>query len=408
MESEPPDEPAPQLSRFQIWLGRLRLGAGVLLCVVGILPFVPSPGRLAWMLGIGVTEWGHWFALPALALLLPGWRRTAAAKLGALLGLIAAGLALSTIVRASFLSDDVARKVSESFPGIEPRAHENAPARSKPFHWIDAVLAIPTPFVEMKTVDYVTRGTQTLKMDVYSPPVTGAPAPGVLLIHGGAWRGGSRDELPALNRYLAARGYVVASIDYRLAPQSPFPAATDDIRAAIDYLKNHSLELGLDADRIALFGRSAGGHLALLSAYTIEENSIRGVVAVYPPTDLPYAHANPSNPRLLDSKQALEDFLGGSPASNPTAYQQASPVNFVKSQTVPTLLIHGAHDEFVYKIHSQKLCDKLSEHSVPHFLLEIPWGNHGCDANLSGPGGQLSLYATERFLASVLRVRRGE
>jgi acetyl esterase/lipase len=169
------------------------------------------------------------------------------------------------------------------------------------------------------------------------------------------------------------------------------------------YLKAHAQELHLDPQRIAIIGRSAGGHLALLTAYTSSDPAIRGVAAIYPPTDLVYAYAHPSNPRVLDSNQVLRDFLGGTPEEVPAVYHEASPVNWVSTATPPTLLIHGDRDDVVYAIHSVHLAERLRAAARPHYVLSLPWGNHGCDANVSGPGGQLSLYAIERFLTAVLR-----
>ena len=98
----------------------------------------------------------------------------------------------------------------------------------------------------------------------------------------------------ALNAYLAARDYVVVSINYRLAPKWKFPAGRDDVLAAIAYLKVYGREFGVDATRLALLGRSAGGQLALLAAYTAGEPAIRGVVSVYGPTDLKFGYDRPA------------------------------------------------------------------------------------------------------------------
>jgi acetyl esterase/lipase len=240
-------------------------------------------------------------------------------------------------------------------------------------------------------------------MDLYIPPAGSVPAPTVIMIHGGAWRAGDRSELPRINQYLASRGYLVAAIDYRLAPACRFPAALEDVRAAIAYLKENAAMLNLDSHQIVLMGRSAGGHLVLLEGYTANDPSIRGVVAIYPPADLVYAYEHPSNPNVLDSTAVLKDFLGGSPDLVSTAYHDCSPVNFITAASPPTLLIHGAHDDIVYVLHSERIDQRLCEVGVQHYFLRIPWGNHGCDANLNGPGGQLSVYAIERFLAAVFK-----
>ena len=110
----------------------------------------------------------------------------------------------------------------------------------------------------------------------------------------------------ALNAYLAARDYVVVSINYRLAPKWKFPAGRDDVLSAIAYLKVYGHEFGLDPTRLALLGRSAGGQLALLAAYTANEPAIRGVVSVYGPTDLKFGYERPAAKGLLDTRGVLE------------------------------------------------------------------------------------------------------
>ena len=125
------------------------------------------------------------------------------------------------------------------------------------------------------------------------PATPAAPAPCIVVIHGGSWANGDSTQLPGLNSYLAARGYVVAAINYRLAPDHRFPAARDDLLAAIEYLKGHAQELGIDPRRFVLLGRSAGAQLALLVAYTAGDAAIRGVVGFYGPADLVYGYRTP-------------------------------------------------------------------------------------------------------------------
>jgi acetyl esterase/lipase len=221
------------------------------------------------------------------------------------------------------------------------------------------------------------------------------------VVHGGSWQHGDSTQLAALNRYLAARGYMVAAINYRLLPDHPFPAGCDDLRAAIDYLRANAEAIGADPRRIVLLGRSAGGQLALLVAYTAGDPAIRGVIGIYPAIDLVYAYQHPSDPRLLDGPAVLRAYLGGSPEQARATYAAASPTSFVASNTPPTLLIHGESDELVSPAQSRRLAARLADAGRPHLLLQLPWATHGCDAHFSGPSGQLSTYAIERFLAAV-------
>jgi acetyl esterase/lipase len=251
-------------------------------------------------------------------------------------------------------------------------------------------------------VAYVARTGGSLELDLYQPNAPGAPAPCVVVIHGGSWAGGDSAQLPGLNSYLAARGYVVAAISYRLAPEHPFPAARDDVLAAIGYLQDRAPELGIDPRRFVLLGRSAGAQLALLVAYTANP-AICGAIGFYGPADLVYGHAHPARKSVIDSVGVIERYLGGSPAAAPETYQAAAPITHVRADSPPTLLIHGARDTLVAPIQSRMLAARLAEAGCKHLLLALPWAEHACDANLSGPSGQLSTYAIERFLAAVTK-----
>ena len=206
----------------------------------------------------------------------------------------------------------------------------------------------------------------------------------------------------ALNAYLAARDYIVVSINYRLAPKWKFPAGRDDVLSALAYLKVYGREFGLDPTRLALMGRSAGGQLALLAAYTAGEPAIRGVVSVYGPTDLKFGYERPASKRLLDTRGVLESYLGGPPAKADDAYFAASPINFVTASTPPTLLIHGLHDQHVLPEESARLEARLAESKVKHLFVRLPWATHACDWSFSGPCGQITTYAIERFLERVM------
>jgi acetyl esterase/lipase len=223
------------------------------------------------------------------------------------------------------------------------------------------------------------------------------------VVHGGWWQNGDRNEHLGFNAYFAARNYVVAAIDYRLAPRHRFPTAGQDVRSAIEYLKSHAVELGLDPNRIALVGRGAGGQLALKAAYDANDPAIRGVVTAYASVDLKEAYANPPNTRLLDTRGALEDYLGGTPAALADRYAAASPTKAVRPNVPPTLIIHGVNDPIVSSKQSELLDAELGKAGVPRLLLRLPWATHACDKNFVGPCGQITLYAVEHFLGTVMK-----
>ncbi|GAB4205978.1 MAG: hypothetical protein OHK0022_32550 [Roseiflexaceae bacterium] len=383
------------------WFARLGVAGEAVNLGLGVLAVVRAPNTLLWMASIGSTEWGHILALLGLAPLLTNWRASRAGRLSAGLGAAAALLALTPLLRALPVAQSLPSQLHQAFGESLPRSGPEAPALDQPLSATKLLLGVRSPKVVVSTHTYASRDGQDLLLDIYQPSERNGPLPGVLVIHGGAWRGGDRTQLPALNRYLAARGYLVAALSYRLAPAHLFPAAHDDVHAALDYLKAKAAALELDAGRLVLLGRSAGAHLALLAAYSLNDPSIRGVVSFYGPADLHYGYANPSNPAVIDTRSVQEQFLGGNPEQVPEVYDAASPIQFVGPNTPPTLLIHGGRDELVAHRQSERLAERLAQQGRPHLLLSLPWATHGFDVNFSGPASQLSTYAIERFLASV-------
>lgn len=221
------------------------------------------------------------------------------------------------------------------------------------------------------------------------------------MVHGGSWAGGDSQQLPELNSYLAAKGYNVASINYRMAPKWQTPAPVEDIQATIAYCRSHADELHIDTNNFVLIGRSAGAQIALLAAYTLHEPALKGVVDFYGPADMVWGYSIPSNPWIMDSRKVMEDYIGGSYTKVPGKFHACSPLEFVNKQSVPTLIIHGENDVLVSREHSRRLDLKLTQNGVKHYWLKLPWATHGFDYNLNGPGGQLSTYAVETFLKAV-------
>lgn len=395
-EPEPAGSPAAPGPRFVV----PRLVAALLLLGISSLAVLPAPIYALWMPAVGVIEWGYCLAPIPLLLLLGG---LGGGRGRALLGitLFSVGLLLSPLVRASIYAGALPGRVRAAFGAGAPRSAPGAPALAAPLAF-RGLFGLSAPEVEISTHCYRELAGLSLNLDLYLRPGS-EHRPLVIVIHGGSWRAGGRGQLPAVNHYLAARGYAVAAISYRLAPKHRFPAALEDVQAAISYLQSESKTLGIDPQRIVLMGRSAGGHLALLAAYRSKQRAIRGVVAYYPPTDLEWSWRNPGSPWVIDTKSILRDFLGGSPEEVPAAYRASSPLGFVSKASPPTLLIQGGRDELVSPKQSKRLVAALREAGVPQLELALPWASHGCEANLGGPSGQLSSFAIERFLAQVTR-----
>lgn len=367
----------------------------VILALLSLLAVFPAPTNALWYVAIGVTEAGHLGVLLALlvALGLRFYHGHWTAATG--LALLAALLFLTPLGRAYRIAQTLPAQLESAFPVKKP-------PRAPLTFWRLFDLRHPQP-VQESTYEFARFDKQTLSLDLYRP-VEKSPdrLPLVVVVHGGSWKSGDRKEFVDFNRYWASRGFIVVSVDYRLAPQAIFPAQVDDVVAAIIFLKKQSVELGLDPQRIVLVGRSAGGQIALSAAYRLAAPTIRGVIAYYAPSDLIWGYANPTNPWIMNSCKVLADYLGGAPERVRANYEAASPVTHVDAKTPPTLMIHGLRDELVSPLHDEHLAERLRKANRPYYILRLPWATHGCDAFFSGPCGQLSTYAVEHFLQAVV------
>ncbi|MFH9404181.1 alpha/beta hydrolase fold domain-containing protein [Streptomyces sp. NPDC017638] len=255
--------------------------------------------------------------------------------------------------------------------------------------------ARPAPGVRLLrgAVYAVPDGGRPLETDLWLPEPADGPLPVVVFVHGGGWRSGLRDDVGPRFRHarpgpfarLAGSGTAVVCPDYRLSGEARFPAQLDDLRALLVWLRDRAGELGLDADRVVLWGESAGGHLAALTALTTgpaghggRAATVRGCVTWYAPTDLtrlaedhPPGRFDPADPA---SREAL--LLGAAPAAAPGPARNASPALRVTPAAPPFLLLHGTEDEFVPCAQSDRLATALRAAGVPVEHVRVPGANH--------------------------------
>ncbi len=381
----------------------LALSAVTLLCAVWIV--APAPHRALAFLAVAAGElsaWGLVAALGAAGLGAAGaWEaeRSGATWVGwaaVLSALAAGGLAVVPPVQAWRVAaaHGVALSPVSALGAIAPRDEG----------------------VEVSSVTFASLGGQALEMDVYrtsagSGGARGADAKaGVIVVHGGAWVGGKRSELPRWNRWLVRRGYVVFDVDYRLAPQPNWEGATGDVLCAAGTIKAEAARWGVDPNRLALLGRSAGGHLALLAAYNggsaggvlpscgARDATVQAVVSLYGPTDLIWGYENSANQRVIDGRRTLERFLGGTPRDAAGVYERASPLTHVRREVPPTLLLHGGRYQFAGIQHIERLAARLRAAGVPHETVLLPYAQHGFDFVFDGWSGQITQVTVGRFL----------
>jgi acetyl esterase/lipase len=228
-------------------------------------------------------------------------------------------------------------------------------------------------------VDYVQRDSGPLKADVFMPKGAG-PFPGVLVVHGGAWMMGTREQLAGAALFLAEHGYTAVAIDYRLAPQDKWPAQIYDCAAAVRWMRQHATEYKIDPTRIGGYGYSAGGHLvALLGVLKDDELREPGIAADAPSTRLQVVLAGgaPCDFRSFPpDNDRLAYWLGGTPADKPDAYRDASPINFVTADDPPVFFFHGDSDELVPIRSPQKMVERLREAGVTTDFYTVKGAGH--------------------------------
>lgn len=196
-------------------------------------------------------------------------------------------------------------------------------------------------------------GAEAPGADLYKPR-TAAPWPAIVLVHGGGWVRGSREEMDGIAEAAARRGYAVLNVDYRLAPAHPYPAAVEDVRAAVAWMRAHP---DIDGTRIALWGYSAGAHLAALAGTQPAPagGRVQAVIAGGLPADLV---------RAADS-DLVRKFMGGPLAQMPERYREASPLRQVSADDPPTFLYHGTWDLVVRADYSRLMKRALDDAGVP-------------------------------------------
>ena len=373
---------------------------GLMVCAAASFTAWKAPTLLTWKIAILAGEFGHFLVVIPLGIAVAVWMQPAETWRWVQCGtLVTCALATGLFLKPSFQARTIAREL----PARLERAFGSmgiSRVAFSPKAWlgdsVDAVKPEPRIFAHAGTADALT-------LDFYRAAGRSTPAPCVIVVHGGGWDGGDRTQLPALNSRLARRGFAVAAVSYRLAPKHVWPAQRDDVRAALAYLKAHAGELGVDATRFVILGRSAGGQVAQTVAYDEPDPGVRGLISLYGPADLHFAWKHTTERDILDSFSLMKNLTGGTPETVQEKFDSASPYLRVGPRAVPTLLMHGKIDSLVWHRQSERLAQKLNEAGVPCVFLDLPWATHAFDFNLHGPSGQLSTFAIEWFVEAVTR-----
>lgn len=212
-----------------------------------------------------------------------------------------------------------------------------------------------------------------LRYDLFRPPGEAA-APLVVCIHGGGWISGEKEDMHEVAVRLAERGYAAACIQYRLAPLHPFPAAVEDVWAFVTFARSEADNLGVDPDRFASIGISAGGHLAAMAGLSkFPDSRVQAVVDICGITDL----TDPHGQHFPVSLGFLEQFMGVPFAENPELYRLASPLYQVFETPPPFFIAHGEADDIVPVGQSTALHEALQAAGGTSECHLLPNEGHG-------------------------------
>jgi acetyl esterase/lipase len=236
-----------------------------------------------------------------------------------------------------------------------------------------------------KDITYCTMDGVSLKVDVYYPATASAPWPLVIYVHGGGWETSDKSESVGFFKLAGMQNesFLLASVNYRLAPKYKFPAQIEDVKCAVRYFRAHAAEYNLNPDKIGLWGGSAGGHLVALAGtsdssagwdvgeFLNQSSRVQAVVDMFGPTDLTRGSAK------VGIQAQLQREVFGSTSDTDPILAAASPVTYVTADDPPFLILQGDADTLVPLEQSQILFDKLQAGGVPSELIVVRFAGHG-------------------------------
>jgi acetyl esterase/lipase len=279
----------------------------------------------------------------------------------------------------------------------------------KNYPFIRTATDVPPPAVAAaKGITYIQRGDHALQLDVYRPAQAGAPLPAVVYVHGGGWINGDRAEFAPMAIRMAERGFVGVTVSYRLAPEARYPAAIHDVKSAVRWVRAHAAEYGIDPQRIAIAGGSAGGQIASLVGVTSGDarfdpdaktgagggvsSAVQAIVNIDGLSDFTSesARSNEDNPARQPTPAA--QWFGGTYAIRQALWRDASPTFHVSPSSPPILFVGSGQPRF--SVGREEMIAKLDAVGVksrvfmlpdtPHsFWLFDPWLDPTVDATVA-------------------------
>jgi acetyl esterase/lipase len=303
---------------------------------------------------------------------------------------------------------------AETTPGNEPPP--SPPGYKTPAEAMKAVMAgkvrlisaphgLPEGMTSEMGIEYGKGGGHWLQLDLYRPIKLAKPTPAIVFIHGGGWKGGNRADMTFYAVKYAQKGYVTATFTYRFSQEARFPAAVNDAKCAIRFLRANAAKYHIDPNMIAASGNSAGGHLSMMLGYSSDvpelegdggnpgvSSAVQAVIDYYGPTDL--------TTEVGRKTGVVKDFVGKTWDEYPEGYKKISPITYLTKDDPPTLIFQGTIDDIVPMSQSDLLAAKLKELGIPYDYETIEGWPHTMD--LSEDVNKRCEYFMDKFLAEHL------
>jgi acetyl esterase/lipase len=275
---------------------------------------------------------------------------------------------------------------------------------------VPAWAGAPDEIVFESGIEYAKPGGESLQLDLARPKSPNGKCPAILCIHGGGFRAGKREGWDGRCKMLAERGYVAATVTYRLAPKAPYPAAIHDVKAAVRWLRANAATYSIDPEKIGVTGDSAGGHLAQFLGVTGGVALFEGdggnpgvssrvscVVNWYGPSDFTKSYG-----KSVDAAEVLPLWLGGDDTKEHRKHIEASPLYWGTPEAAPTLLLHGTKDPYVAFEQAEWMRDRLKAAEVEVELVAFEGAGHG----FKGPDAEKAQKAMVEFFDRHLKAAK--
>lgn len=269
-----------------------------------------------------------------------------------------------------------------------------------------------TPLKSKETYHYLTIYNERQLFDVYRPKAgSGKPTIPVILVHGGAFIEGEKDQLGYAVNWFTEKGYTSFGIEYPLAKKNrqTYESAVNSIATCMSFIRKNAKKFNIDASKMVLVGGSAGAALVMQTDLGLREGYVKSydatdvsppasVIALYPPVSLSDLYYKMKQGKTVDLNEPMDKYLGGDPNRFPDRFKRVNLIDHLNNGISPTLILTGEIDHVVNVEAIRRFAEKTKKMKLPVTYVEIPYGEHVYDANPNSIAGQITWSKITAFL----------